>query len=93
MIGEKQILLHYSRKVVKLKSASQNYRPVSLTSVICKLMESIIKDEIIKHFNIFKLINGSQHRFTKGRSCLTNLLEFFEEVTELTDAIVNPSLK
>ena len=35
------------------KSASQNYRPVSLTSVICKLMESIIKDEIIKHLNIF----------------------------------------
>ena len=41
------------------KSASQNYRPVSLTSVIGKQMESIIKDEIIKHLNIFKLINGS----------------------------------
>ena len=39
------------------KSASQNYKPVSLTSVICKLMESIIKYEIIKHLNIFKLIN------------------------------------
>ena len=49
------------------KSASQNYRPVSLKSVICKQMESIIKDEIIKHLNIFKLINGSQHGFTKGR--------------------------
>ena len=61
------------------KSASQNYRPVSLTSVICKQMESIIKDEIIKHWNIFKLINGSQHGFTKGRSCVTNLLEFFWE--------------
>ena len=59
------------------KSASQNYGPVSVTSVICKQMESIIKDEIIKHFNIFKLINGSQHGFTKGRSCITNLLEFF----------------
>ena len=47
------------------KSASQNYRPVSLTSVICKQMESIIKDEIIKHLNIFKLITGSQHGFTK----------------------------
>ena len=59
------------------KSASQNYTPVSLTSVICKLMESIIKDEIIKHLNISKLINGSQHGFTKGRSCLTNLLGGF----------------
>ena len=60
-------------------SASQNYRPVSSTSVICKQMASIIEDEIIKHFKIFKLINGSQHGFTKGRSCLTNLLEFFEK--------------
>ena len=56
------------------KSACQNYRPVSLTSVICNQIESIITDEIMKHLNIFKLINGSQHGFTKG---LTNLLEFF----------------
>ena len=63
------------------KSASQIYRPVSLTSVICKQMESLIKDEIINHLIIFKLINGSQHGFTKGRSCLTNLLEFFQKVT------------
>ena len=49
-------------------------------------MESIIKDEIIKHMNIFKLINESQHGFTKkGRSCLTNLLEFFEQVTDEID--------
>ena len=38
------------------KSASQNYRLVSLTSLICKQMKSIIKDEIIKHLNILKLI-------------------------------------
>ena len=49
------------------KSTSQNYNPVSLTSVICKLMELIIKDEIIKCLNIFTLINGSQHGFTNGR--------------------------
>ena len=67
------------------KSSSQNCRPVSLTSVICKLIESIIKDEIIKHLNILKLINGSQHGFTEGRSCLRNLLKFFEEVTDAID--------
>ena len=67
------------------KRASQNYRPVSLTSVIYKQMESIIKDEIIKHLNILKLINLSQHGFTKGRLCLTNLLEFFEKVTDVID--------
>ena len=39
-----------------------------------------MKYEITKHLNIFKLINGRQHGFTKGRSCLTNLLKFFEKV-------------
>ena len=48
-------------------------------------MESIIKDEIMKHLNVFKLINGSQHEFTKGISCLTNLLESFEKVTDAAD--------
>ena len=48
-------------------------------------MQLIIKDKIIKHLTIFKLINGSQHGFTKGRSCLTNLLEFFEKVMDAID--------
>jgi ribonuclease P/MRP protein subunit RPP40 len=63
------------------KSEAQNYRPVSMTSLICKIMESILKDAILSHLNKFSLIRGSQHGFTRGRSCLTNLLEFLEEIT------------
>jgi ribonuclease P/MRP protein subunit RPP40 len=63
------------------KSDIQNYRPVSLTSLVCKIMESIIKDDIVEHLEKYKLIRDSQHGFMKGRSCLTNLLEFLEEVT------------
>jgi ribonucleases P/MRP protein subunit RPP40 len=63
------------------KSDAQNYRPVSLTSLVCKIMESILKDEILNHINKHSLIRQSQHGFTKGRSCLTNLLEFLETVT------------
>jgi ribonucleases P/MRP protein subunit RPP40 len=63
------------------KSDRQNYRPVSLTSIVCKILESIIKDAMLMHLNKFSLIRDSQHGFTTGRSCLTNLLEFFEEVT------------
>ena len=33
------------------KSSPSNYRPVSLTSVICKLMESLVRDHIVKHMN------------------------------------------
>jgi hypothetical protein len=31
------------------RTAPENYRPVSLTSVCCKLLESIIKDNVMKH--------------------------------------------
>ena len=54
-----------------------NYRPVSLTSVICKLLETIIRDHMMDFLVKHKLINTSQHGFLKARSCLTNLLCFF----------------
>ena len=62
-----------------------NYRPVSLTSVVGKLLEILTKDQMRKHLNKYKLIKGSQHGFTKGSSCLTNLLEFSEEVPDWVD--------
>ena len=67
------------------KSEPGNYRPVSLTSVCCKLMESIMRDAITSHLDLNKLINKSQHGFSKGRSCATNLLEFLEKVTVAVD--------
>ena len=67
------------------RSEPGNYRPVSLTSILCKILESIIKDKIVDHLQVFNLINESQHGFMKGRSCLTNLLEYLETVTKLLD--------
>ena len=55
--------------------------PVSLTSIVGKVLESIIKDRLVKHLEKHKLLRASQHGFTSGRSCLTNLLIFFEFVT------------
>ena len=52
---------------------------------VCKVMERIVKDNVVEHLNEYKVINGSQHGFTRGRSCLTNLLGFFEEVYERID--------
>src|SRR5580698_3227567 len=49
------------------------------------ILESIIKDHIVEHLNKYSLIKSSQHGFTKGKSCLTNLLEFFETVTKEVD--------
>ena len=48
-----------------------HYRPVSLTSVLCKVMESILCDALVNHLSVHSLIKDSQHGFMKGRSCLT----------------------
>ncbi|KAJ8272753.1 hypothetical protein GJAV_G00093040 [Gymnothorax javanicus] len=62
-----------------------NYRPVSLTCIACKILESIIKDELELFLECNNILRDSQHGFRKGRSYLTNLLEFFEEATKTYD--------
>ena len=62
-----------------------NYRPVSLTSLTCKVMEMILKESIMQHLNNNRLIRTSQHSFIAGRSCTTNLVEFLEVITAEAD--------
>jgi ribonucleases P/MRP protein subunit RPP40 len=61
-----------------------NYRPVSLTCQAGKLMERIIKDELVK-FIENGIITDSQHGFRSRKSCLTNMLEFLETVQTEVD--------
>ena len=67
------------------RNKSVNYRPVSLTSIICKLLETIIKDHMMDFLIKHNLINPSQHGFLKAKSCLTNLLCCLEEITKWVD--------
>ena len=67
------------------RNKPENYRPVSLTSVVCKLLETLIRDHMVEFLAKHKLINISQHGFLKARSCLTNLLCFLEEIAKWVD--------
>ncbi|GAB0199202.1 mitochondrial enolase superfamily member 1 [Grus japonensis] len=62
-----------------------NYRPVSLTSVLGKVMEQIILSDIMQHAQDNQVIRPSLHGFMKGKSCLTNLISFCDKVTYLVD--------
>ncbi|RMC19379.1 hypothetical protein DUI87_03989 [Hirundo rustica rustica] len=63
-----------------------NYRPVSLTSVPGKIMEQFILSAITQNLQDGQGIRPSQHGFRRGRSCLTNLITFYDQVTRLVDA-------
>jgi len=62
-----------------------NYRPVSLTSQPCKVLERIIRKHISQHLEINDLISKHQHGFMKRKSCQTNLLEALEDWTRSLD--------
>ena len=67
------------------KCQVSNYRPISLTSIICKLFESIVRDALVQHLENNGLIRGTQHGFRRGGSCLSNLLQFLDRVTSEID--------
>ncbi len=67
------------------KTDPGNYRPVSLTSICCRILESIIRDSLMDHLLRNDLLANSQHGFMPNKSCCTNLLEFFEKVTSVID--------
>ena len=58
----------------KSKSQAENYRPVSLTSITCKLLEHVIHSHVINHLEEQQILTDSQHGFRKKRSCETQLL-------------------
>ena len=67
------------------KSDPSNYRPVSLTSIVCKIFERVLQKSIMSHLEVNKLLNESQHGFRSKKSCATNLLEFLEYATSRID--------
>ena len=64
------------------KNKAENYRPISLTSIICKLMESFVKEAIINHMMDNNLLSMKQYGFVHGRSTTTQLLNYLDMCIE-----------
>ena len=67
------------------KDDVSNYRPVSLTSVASKVMESIIRDQLMEHLHSTNQLSDAQHGFVPFRSCATQLLTTMEDCTGLLE--------
>ena len=67
------------------KAVMANFRPVALTSIVCKVFEKIICSAILAFLTTNKLISQQQHGFVRGRSCQTNILLCLESWTDLVD--------
>ena len=63
------------------KSDPLNYRPVSLTSIICKVYEQFIREHILNH--VESHITDKQHGFIGGRSCLSNMWDTVDTILDM----------
>jgi hypothetical protein len=67
------------------KRLCTNYRPVSLTSIVCKVMESLVRDKILEHMKVHHLFSHRQYGFISGRSTILQLLEVLDQWTLALD--------
>ena len=67
------------------KTDAANYRPVSLTCITCKVLESIVRDACINYLDEHLIISDCQHGFRQGRSCVTQLLQVMEQYLNYLD--------
>ena len=68
------------------KSKPANYRPVSLTSVYCKVIEHIIHSHLMKFFEDQNILTDYQHGFRKKRSCESQLITTIQDLASGIDS-------
>ena len=64
------------------RSNSENYRPISLTSVSFKLLEHIIHSNVIEHLDHNNIITDAQHGLRSKQSCETQLIKSVHDLTK-----------
>ena len=65
------------------KGQTENYRPISLLSIVSKVLERVVLKNIKYH--LIQIISNCQHGFLRGKSCVTNLLEVLDYIGRILD--------
>ncbi len=68
------------------RQLASNYRPVSLTSVSCKILEHIVHSQIMMHYDTNSILTDAQHGFRRRRSCESQLLITVDSLAKTLDA-------
>ena len=69
---------------------TENYRPISLLPVISKVQERCVASRLVPH--IKNTLYSFQHGFQKGKSCVTQLLEVFQDIGQALDCGVETDI-
>ena len=69
----------------KDRNKAKNYRPISLTSISCKVLEHILHSNIMKHLENNNILTDLQHGFRKHRSCETQLIKTVNDLAKSMD--------
>ena len=67
------------------RSAPENYRPISLTSIPCKIMESLVRDALVEFLASTGQLSKHQHGFRPRRSCSSQLMEVLNDWTTMLE--------
>jgi hypothetical protein len=67
------------------RALPSNFRPVSLTSHIMKTFERIIREKLVCHLEVNQKLNPRQHGFRAKRSCLSQLLEYQDQILSILE--------
>ena len=67
------------------KKCTENYRPVSLSSIACKILESIVKDAVLDYLKANNLLSNKQFGFLPGRSTVLQLLNVVHRWIQILD--------
>ena len=66
----------------EIKHAQANYRPISTTCILSKLLEHIVTSKVVRHLDQHKILYDLQHGFRAKRSCETQLTMLMEEIQQ-----------